>query len=82
MSSAATPVVLQMMAVGEETGELDRLLLEIGEMYQREVEYEIKTLSEQLEPILIVSLGIIVLIVALGVFLPIWDLGHAVLHGR
>jgi MSHA biogenesis protein MshG len=77
-----TPVVLQMMAVGEETGELDRLLLEIGEMYQREVEYELKTLSEQVEPILIVALGIIVLTVALGVFLPIWDLGHAVLHKK
>lgn len=70
-----TPVVLQMMSVGEETGELDRLLLEIGELYQRDVEYEIRTLSEQIEPILIAGLGIIVLVVALGVFLPIWDLG-------
>ncbi len=70
-----TPVVLQMMAVGEETGELDRLLTEIGELYQRDVEYEIRTLSEQVEPILIAGLGGIVLVVALGVFLPIWDLG-------
>jgi len=72
-----TPVVLQMMAVGEETGELDRLLNEIGELYQRDVEYEIRTLSEQIEPILIASLGAIVLVVALGVFLPVWDLGSA-----
>ncbi len=70
-----TPVVLQMMSVGEETGELDRLLTEIGELYQRDVEYEIRTLSEQIEPILIAGLGAIVLIVALGIFLPIWDLG-------
>jgi len=70
-----TPVVLQMMAVGEETGELDRLLSEIGELYQRDVEYEIRTLSEQIEPILIAGLGGIILVVALGVFLPIWDLG-------
>lgn len=70
-----TPVVLQMTAVGEETGELDRLLLEIGELYQREVEYEIRTLSEQVEPILIAGLGGIVLVVALGVFLPVWDMG-------
>jgi len=75
-----TPVVLQMMRVGEETGELDRLLLEIGDMYQREVEYEIKTLSEQLEPLLIAGLGVIVLVVALGVFLPIWDLGSTMLR--
>jgi MSHA biogenesis protein MshG len=44
-------------------------------MYQREVEYELKTLSSQIEPILIVGLGVLVLILALGVFLPIWDLG-------
>lgn len=75
-----TPVVLQMMAVGEETGELDRLLSEIGELYQRDVEYEIRTLSEQIEPILIAGLGGIVLVVALGVFLPIWDLGSTMMH--
>lgn len=74
-----TPVVLQMMAVGEETGELDRLLSEIGELQQREVEYEIRTLSEQIEPILIAGLGIIVLVVALGVFLPVWDLGSTMM---
>lgn len=69
-----TPVVLQMIAVGEETGSLDDLMEEIAEMYQREVEYELKTLGSQIEPILIVSLGVVVLILALGVFLPIWDL--------
>jgi MSHA biogenesis protein MshG len=77
-----TPVVLQMMAVGEETGELDRLLAEIAEMYQREVEYEVGSLSEQLEPILLAGLGGIVLVVALGVFLPMWDLGATLLHKK
>jgi MSHA biogenesis protein MshG len=76
-----TPVVLQMIAVGEETGELDDLLREVADMYQREVEYELKTLSSQIEPILIVLLGILVLILALGVFLPMWDLGQAALAG-
>ncbi len=74
-----TPVVLQMIAVGEESGALDDLLQEIAEMYQREVEYELKTLSAQIEPILVVFLGILVLIVALGVFLPIWDLGKTMI---
>lgn len=74
-----TPVVLQMIAVGEETGELDDLMNEIAQMYEREVDYELKTLSAQIEPILIVGLGILVLILALGVFLPIWDLGKAAL---
>lgn len=74
-----TPVVLQMIAVGEETGALDDLMGEVADMYEREVEYEVKTLSAQIEPILIVLLGILVLVLALGVFLPIWDLGKAAL---
>lgn len=74
------PVVLQMIAVGEETGDLDGLMFEIAGMYEREVEYEVKTLAQQIEPILIVALGIMVLILALGVFLPMWDLGRAALH--
>ena len=75
-----TPTVLQMIAVGEETGDMDGLMFEIADMYQRELEYEVKTLSQQIEPIMIVALGIMVLILALGVFLPIWDLGKAALH--
>jgi MSHA biogenesis protein MshG len=75
-----TPVVLQMIAVGEETGSLDDLMDEIAQMYEREVDYELKTLSAQIEPILIVFLGVMVLVLALGIFLPIWDLGKAALH--
>jgi MSHA biogenesis protein MshG len=74
-----TPIVLQMVAVGEETGALDDLMAEIADMYQREVEYDLKALASQIEPILIVGLGVLVLILALGVFLPIWDLGTAVM---
>jgi MSHA biogenesis protein MshG len=74
-----TPIVLQMVAVGEETGSLDDLMTEIADMYQREVEYDLKNLASQIEPILIVALGGLVLVLALGVFLPIWDLGSAAL---
>ncbi len=70
-----TPVVLQMVAVGEESGALDDMMEEVGQMYQREVEYELKTLGQQIEPILIVCLGALVLILTLGIFLPMWDLG-------
>jgi MSHA biogenesis protein MshG len=76
-SGVFTPVALQMIAVGEESGQLDDMMDEVADMYQREVEYELKTLSAQIEPILIVGLGILVLVLALGVFLPIWDLGQA-----
>ncbi len=78
-SNFFTPVVLQMVAVGEESGALDDMMEEIGEMYQREVEYELKTLGQQIEPILIVCLGVLVLILALGIFLPMWDLGKVAL---
>ena len=75
-----TPVVLQMVAVGEESGSLDDLMDEIAQMYEREVDYELKTLSAQIEPILITFLGVMVLVLALGIFLPIWDLGKVALR--
>jgi MSHA biogenesis protein MshG len=74
-SGAFTPVVLQMIAVGEESGSLDEMMEEISGMYQSEVEYELKTLAQQIEPLLIVLLGAMVLVLALGIFLPLWDLG-------
>ena len=74
-----TPIVLQMLATGEETGELSDLMEEVADMYQREIDYELKGLSAKIEPIMILVLGILVLILALGVFLPIWDLGRVAL---
>ena len=72
-----TPVVLQMISVGEETGELDSLLFEIAEMYERETDYSIKGLSAAIEPILLAVIAVLVLLLALGVFLPLWNLGQA-----
>lgn len=80
-SGIFTPVVLQMIAVGEESGALDEMMGEVAEMYQREVEYELKTLAQQIEPILIVFLGAMILVLALGIFLPLWDLGKAARGG-
>ena len=79
-SGVFNATVLQMIAVGEETGDMDGLMFEIAGMYERDVEYEVKTLAQQIEPIMIVALGIMVLILALGIFLPMWDLGRAALH--
>jgi len=76
-----TPIVLQMIAVGEETGELDTLLEEVASMYERETDYAIKGLSASIEPILLVIIGAMVLVLALGVFLPLWDLGQAARTG-
>jgi MSHA biogenesis protein MshG len=68
------PLVLQMMAVGEETGDLAQLLSEVADYYQREVEYTLKNLSALIEPVMIVAVGAMVLVLALGVFLPMWNM--------
>lgn len=73
-----TPLVLQMLAVGEETGQVDDLLAEVADYYEREVDYDIKNLSAYIEPVMIVAVGVMVLILALGVFIPLWDLSSAV----
>ena len=72
-----TPVVMQMISVGEESAEMDSLLTEIAGMYERETAYSIKGLSAKIEPILLVLMAGLVLILALGIFLPMWSLGQA-----
>lgn len=74
-----TPVVLEMISVGEETGEIDELMTEVADMYEREVDYDIRNLAANIEPILTIVLGVMVLILALGVFLPLWGLGNVLL---
>lgn len=69
-----TPLVLQMLSVGEETGAVDQMMEEVADFYEREVDYELQNLSSAIEPILIVAVGILVLILALGIFLPMWDM--------
>jgi MSHA biogenesis protein MshG len=73
-SNLFTPLVLQMLAVGEESGAVDRMLEEVADFYEREVDYDLKNLSTAIEPILLLAIGVLVLILALGIFLPMWDL--------
>ncbi|WNF47182.1 type II secretion system F family protein [Pseudomonas sp. SG20056] len=80
-SGLFTPLVLQMMAVGEETGALDDLFVEVADFYEQEVDYDLKQLADAIEPILIVAMGIMVLVLALGVFLPMWELASAAKGG-
>ncbi len=72
-----TPVVLQMIAIGEETGDIDGLLIEVADMYERETDYAIKGLAARIEPLLLAVIGALVLVLALGIFLPLWNLGQA-----
>ncbi|MGL6487307.1 MSHA fimbrial biogenesis protein MshG [Aeromonas hydrophila] len=73
-----TPLVMQMIAVGEETGQVDDLLHEAAEYYEREVDYDLKSLTARIEPILIGIVAVMVLILALGIFTPMWDMMRAV----
>lgn len=72
------PLELQMIAVGEETGDIDGMLAKVADIYQEDVEYEIGRLSETIEPIIMLAMGILVLILMLGIFMPMWQLGAAV----
>jgi MSHA biogenesis protein MshG len=69
-----TPLALQMIAIGEETGSLGEMLGEVADFYEREVDHDLENLSAAIEPLLIVAVGAMVLVLALGVFLPLWDM--------
>lgn len=76
-SGMFTPLILQMIAVGEESGAVDKLLQDVSDFYDEETEYDVQNLSAAIEPILLVFMGGMVLVLALGIFLPLWDLGAA-----
>ncbi|RTR40465.1 type II secretion system F family protein [Shewanella canadensis] len=80
-SKLFTPLVLQMVAVGEETGQIDQLLNDAADFYEGEVDYDLKNLTAKLEPILIGFVAGIVLILALGIYLPMWDMLNVVKGG-
>lgn len=73
-SEIFTPLVIQMISVGEETGRIDELLLEVSDFYDREVDYDLKTLTARIEPLLLVIVAGMVLLLALGIFLPMWGM--------
>lgn len=74
VSGMFTPLVLQMIAVGEESGQVDSLLAEVAIFYESEVEYDVKQLSDRIEPIMIIIMAAFVTVLALGIFLPMWDM--------
>ncbi len=75
-SGVFTPLAVQMLTVGDETGQLPEMLDEVAAFYEREVDYDVKRLNALIEPLLTVAMAGLVLILALGVFLPMWDLAQ------
>jgi MSHA biogenesis protein MshG len=72
-----SPLALQMISVGEETGETSRMMNQLASFYEREVAHDAKRVGDVLEPLLVVFVGLIVLVLALGVYMPMWDLATA-----
>lgn len=80
-SELFSQLVLQMVAVGEETGRVDELLQEAADYYEREVDYDLRSLTAKIEPILTVIVAVMVLILALGIFMPMWNMMSAIKGG-
>jgi type IV pilus assembly protein PilC len=68
------PMVTQMVAVGEETGNLDAMLSKISDFYDTEVEYLLSSLTSMLEPIMIVGMGVIVGFIVISIFMPLYQI--------
>lgn len=73
-SGLFTPMVLQMLAVGEETGQLADLMDQVAAFYESEVDADLKRLPSYIEPIMVGFIGVLVLILAMGIFLPVWQM--------
>ncbi len=73
--------VRQMLEIGEKSGHVSEMLLQVSTFYDRQVDYKIKNLTTVIEPILLVILGASVLFVALAVFMPMWDMTRVIMGG-
>ena len=80
-SKIFTPLVLQMVAVGDESGRVAELLEDVGNYYEREIDYDLVTLTARMEPVLIFIVAGMVLLMALGIFEPMWSLNDAMATG-
>jgi len=67
-------MVVDMISVGEESGQLDEMLHQVSVHYDDEVEYAVRRLNDALGPVLIAGLAFVVGFFALAIFLPMWDL--------
>jgi type IV pilus assembly protein PilC len=74
------PMVTQMVAIGEETGNLDTMLNKIADFYDQEVDTAVKALTSMIEPIIIVVMGLVIGFIVIAMFLPMFELGS--LAGR
>jgi len=70
------PMVVQMIAIGEETGNLDTMLNKIADFYDQEVDVAVKSLTSMIEPIVMVGMGIVVGAIVLAMFMPMFEMSQ------
>ncbi len=73
-SEVFPPIAISMVAIGEKAGTLEKMLMKVADYFDRESDYTIKNLTPLLEPIMIFGLGMVLLLFALGILLPMWDM--------
>ncbi len=71
-----TPMVKEMVAVGEESGTMEKVLVEVSNFYEAEIDDTVKNLSSIIEPVLVIAIGAVVGVVAVGLILPIYSIGQ------
>ena len=70
------PMVIQMIAIGEETGTLDTMLNKIADFYDQQVDVSVKALTSMIEPLIMVVMGVVVGAIVMSMFLPMFELGE------
>jgi type IV pilus assembly protein PilC len=75
------PMVIQMVAIGEETGNLDAMLNKIADFYDQEVDNAVKALTSMIEPVIIVAMGLVIGFIVIAMFLPMFELGNLASRG-
>ncbi len=78
LSEFMPPMVVDMVAIGEKSGEMDTLLLKVSDYYDSQVDFKIKNLTTMLEPLLLLFIGCMILLLALAIFLPMWNMVYIV----
>ena len=77
-SGVFPPMVMQMISVGEETGNLDIMLSKIADFYETEVDTAVEGLTSMIEPIIIVAMGLVIGTIVIAMFMPIFDMSSLV----
>ncbi|MCP4476366.1 MAG: hypothetical protein GY821_17760 [Gammaproteobacteria bacterium] len=73
-SQLFTPLVLQMLEVGEQSSRIDDMMEEVADFYESEIDYDLSRLGDLIEPVLLLFVAGLVLMLMMAVFLPMWDM--------